>query len=111
MSTKSNSARRVSGLAALLSLGLALGACSATVPPPEGSGDEARCEALAAEVSVGAIVSPQPDGSVAVGTATIPASQSTRIYETGSAVTQDYRADRLNLETDTNDALVRASCG
>jgi hypothetical protein len=34
-----------------------------------------------------------------------------RTYESGSPVTMDYRADRLNIETDANGAIVKLSCG
>ncbi|OWK34003.1 I78 family peptidase inhibitor [Sphingomonas dokdonensis] len=34
-----------------------------------------------------------------------------RTYESGSPVTMDYRADRLNIETDAGGTIVKLSCG
>lgn len=34
-----------------------------------------------------------------------------RQYESGSPVTMDYRADRLNIETDAGGTIVKLSCG
>lgn len=34
-----------------------------------------------------------------------------RVYESGSAVTMDYRADRLNIETDASGTIVKLTCG
>lgn len=34
-----------------------------------------------------------------------------RVYKTGSPVTMDYRADRLNLEVDEANAIVKVGCG
>lgn len=34
-----------------------------------------------------------------------------RSYATGAALTMDYRADRLNIETDAGGRIVKLSCG
>lgn len=34
-----------------------------------------------------------------------------RRYESGSVVTMEYRADRLNIETDAAGVIVKLSCG
>lgn len=98
---------------ASLTLAAVLGACTVASPPPGGGdldGDPA-CDAIAAGLMTGDQVTEQPDGTVTVGSSTVPQSQQTRVFEQGSPVTQDFSPSRLNLETDGSGGLVRAWCG
>ncbi len=96
-----------------LSLALILAGCTATSPgtPPPPGGTPAGCEATANSLTLGQPVVSQPDGSATVGGQQVSNSGSIRVYEQGSPVTQDFRPDRLNLETDSSGNLVRAYCG
>ena len=94
---------RVAPLALLPFLGacMAVGASPAEPPAPG-----TKCDANAAQGLVGR----PADASVAEaqrlsGAATV------RRYRTGDAVTMDFRADRLNVETDAAGAIVKLSCG
>jgi hypothetical protein len=70
--------------------------------PPAAPADDA-CGAAEKQAWVG-----QPRSSVPAA----PAGQTWRVYETGDAVTQDFRPDRLNVEVDpATQNVVRVSCG
>lgn len=75
------------------------GAAPATPAP-------AACDAAAVQALIGkSAASVQAEAKRRAGAALV------RTYETGSPVTMDYRADRLNIETGANGAIVKLSCG
>ena len=84
---------RLFGMLALLSLT----ACNSANPP----GDD-TCGATDAAVFVG---SPLPDGAFD------EREEAVRILPPGSVVTMDFRAERLNVELDANDRVIRVYCG
>jgi len=46
-----------------------------------------------------------------VGAVSLPAGVKVRIIRPGDAVTMDYSPDRLNIELDEDDRVVRVRCG
>lgn len=67
---------------------------------------QAGCNAAAVQDLVGKTLSyVQVDAKRRAGAAMV------RSYETGAALTMDYRADRLNIETDATGVVVKLSCG
>lgn len=77
-------------------------ATSPTTTPPAVPADDA-CGAADKQSWVG-----QPRTSVPAA----PAGQTWRVFETDDAVTEDFRADRLNVEVDpATQNVVRVSCG
>ena len=73
------------------------------------------CLALAACAEEEPVPCPAPDYESLVGTniaaVTLPADLETRIYEEGSALTQDFRPERMNIETDSAGRILRLWCG
>ena len=100
----------------LASLGTVLAAvmlagCSSTsgsakdpVVAEAGSG---RCEAKAAEFTIGKKASPQ----LLEEARTRSGSQSARILRPNDMITLEYRSDRLNLNTDAGLVITRVNCG
>lgn len=100
----------------LASLGTVLAAvmlagCSSTsgsakdpVVAEAGSG---RCDAKAAEFTVGKKASPQ----LLEDARTRSGSQSARILRPNDMITLEYRSDRLNLNTDAGLVITRVNCG
>jgi hypothetical protein len=77
---------------------------SATAP-----GDaSARCNADAAQSFIGQDAS---DTTVGQAQAAAGATGAVRVIKPGQPVTMDYRADRLNVEVDDHNAIVRITCG
>lgn len=66
----------------------------------------APCNAAAVQDLVG-----KPAAANAADAQRRTGATTTRSYESGSAVTMDYRADRLNIETDAAGVIVKLSCG
>lgn len=69
-----------------------------------------ECTDVAAALPVSATVN-QEQGVVSVGQVAVPHGGTIRVFERGSPITEDYRPDRLNLETDDAGMLLRAYCG
>ena len=69
------------------------------------------CGANLLQAQVGARVESAVDGITLVGGKAVHAPGLVRVFASGDPVTHDFRADRLNLETDRVGKLVRASCG
>ena len=76
----------------------------AAAPPPPAPGTQ--CDANPAQGLVGR----PADNSVAKAQR-LSGAGTVRRYRTGDAVTMDFRADRLNVETDAAGTIVKLSCG
>lgn len=90
-------------MAALLLAGCATNGAAA---PESAEVPGKRCDSNAAASLVG-----KQAVDVAAEALRLSGAGSIRQYRTGDAVTQDFRADRLNIETDANGAVVKFSCG
>ncbi len=77
-----------------------LAGCVATAPPAAGTGDQ--CGASAFQALVG-----RP-GVVLDG---MRFSQDVRVIQPGTAVTMEFRADRLNFRLDDRDVIRQVVCG
>lgn len=75
-------------------------------PAPVAQSSGGSCNAAAVQDLVG-----KPAAENAADAQRRAGAATTRRYESGSAVTMDYRADRLNIETDAAGAIVKLSCG
>lgn len=51
------------------------------------------------------------EATVAQAQAAAGATGAVRVIEPGQAVTMDFRGDRLNVEVDESNAIVRITCG
>ncbi len=125
-----NIARHPLSLVALAAM-LALGACStspgdaaaqaqaaqagnaviapdATAPAPDPADTATQCDADAAQSYIGQDAS---EATVAQAKAAAGATGALRVIKPGQAVTMDFRADRLNVEVDDGNAIVRITCG
>lgn len=80
---------------------------SATDPVTTTDTGHSRCEAKAAEFTLGKKASPEllEQARVRAG------AQNARILKPDDMVTLEYRSDRLNLNTDSNLVITRISCG
>jgi PBP1b-binding outer membrane lipoprotein LpoB len=86
-------------LATALAATLALAACVAEEPPLSPNPD---CGAAGLQDLIG-----QPASMLE----TMKFSQPVRVIRPGMAVTMDYFAGRLNIETDAADRITRVTCG
>lgn len=66
-----------------------------------------RCEAKAAEFTIGKKASPQ----LLEQARTRAGAQNARFLKPDDMVTLEYRSDRLNLNTDNNLVITRVNCG
>ena len=80
---------------------------SATDPVTTTDTGHSRCEAKAAEFTIGKKASPEllEQARVRAG------AQNARILKPNDMVTLEYRSDRLNLNTDDNLVITRINCG
>ena len=91
---------------------ITLTGCAATVSDPGQAVPEANaiqplaCDFSRAEGFIG-----KPGDAVAEDARAATGAKSVRVIRPGQAVTQDYRIDRLNLETDDAGTVVRVRCG
>jgi hypothetical protein len=67
-----------------------------------------QCSAAAAQSFVGREAS---DTTVAEAQAAAGATGTVRVIKPGQPVTMDFRGDRLNVEVDERNAIVRITCG
>lgn len=103
---------KLASLGALLAASLLAGCSStstesATDPVTTTDTGHSRCEAKAAEFTLGKKASPEllEQARVRAG------AQNARILKPDDMVTLEYRSDRLNLNTDSNLVITRISCG
>jgi hypothetical protein len=78
---------------------------SATPAPGDAT---AQCNADAAQSFVGKTAT---EATVAEAKAAAGAKGALRLVKPGEAVTMDFRSDRLNIEVDAQNAIVRITCG
>lgn len=91
---------------AILVAAAALAGCTTMDGPPGSSGGQPRCDAAKVQDLVGrALATHQAEAKQRANAAIV------RAYESGSALTMDYREDRLNIETDASGTIVKLSCG
>ena len=89
---------------ALLMSAVAISACAPKSPgatPPATS-----CDADQVQRFVG-----QPADAAQAEAQRLSGARSVRRYATGDMLTMDYRADRLNIETDATGRIVKLTCG
>lgn len=80
---------------------------SATDPVTTTDTGHSRCEAKAAEFTIGKKASPE----LLEQARTRAGAQNARILKPDDMVTLEYRSDRLNLNTDNNLVITRVNCG
>jgi len=91
---------------------IALAGCTPTVSdrgqavPEAGAIPPAACNQIRAEAYIGKDAAAIADQARAAAGA-----EAVRLIGPGQAVTQDYRNDRLNIETDATGRAVRVRCG
>ena len=66
----------------------------------------AKCDANPAQALIG-----QRADAVADKAKRLSGARSVRRYVTGAILTMDFRADRLNVETDAGGVIVKLTCG
>lgn len=71
----------------------------------------ADCGADALKNKIGLPVTGSTAADVRVGGEPVPSKGIVRVIAPGQSVTQDYSDGRLNLETDAQGNLIRATCG
>ncbi|TCP37474.1 I78 family peptidase inhibitor [Sphingomonas sp. BK235] len=88
--------------------GCAPKAAAPVAAPPVAGGEVpgTRCDAGAAAALVG-----RAANASAAEAQRLSGARTVRRYATGDALTMDYRADRLNVETDARGTIVKLSCG
>lgn len=91
----------------ILSLGLACGGCAATPQPVVHPEPEALCKADALSVFIGQTAS----ATAATEILAASGARTLRWAPPRSAVTMDYRADRVTVSYDDDMVITRASCG
>jgi len=90
-----------------------LAGCAPKMAAPVAATPAAGAEAPGTRCDAGvaaALVGRQADASVAEAQR-LSGARTVRRYATGDALTMDYRADRLNVETDARGTIVKLSCG
>lgn len=85
-------------------MAMALSGCAATGAPPVEQA--AMCDAAKVQQLVG-----QPADGATAEAQRLSGARTVRRYGPGAALTMDYRADRLNVETDAAGVIVKLSCG
>ncbi|TKD52855.1 I78 family peptidase inhibitor [Sphingomonas baiyangensis] len=97
-------------LVTLLPLAFAAAACTPVdqappdaATPPSG----AQCDAT----DVRALLGRMADAATVEEARTRAGARTVRQYVTGSALTMDFRPDRLNIETASDGTIVKVSCG
>ncbi|WP_247254224.1 I78 family peptidase inhibitor [Pseudomonas moorei] len=103
---------KLASLGTLLAVALLAGCStaateSATDPVTTTDTGHSRCEAKAAEFTLGKTASPEllEQARKRAG------AQNARFLSPNDMVTLEYRSDRLNLNTDANKVVTRVNCG
>src|SRR3546814_5427836 len=81
---------------------------AAPAPAPAPADMATQCDADAAQSYIGQDAS---EATVAEAKAAAGATGALRVIKPGQQVTMDFRADRLNVEVDDDNAIVRITCG
>ncbi|WP_085638055.1 MULTISPECIES: I78 family peptidase inhibitor [unclassified Pseudomonas] len=102
---------KFTSLGALAAIAMLAG-CSSTSSEPAkdpvaSEAGHGRCEASAAQFAIGKKASPQ----LLDQARTRAGAQNARFLKPNDMITLEYRSDRLNLNTDTDLIVTRASCG
>ncbi|MGH8384892.1 MAG: I78 family peptidase inhibitor [Pseudomonas sp.] len=87
--------------------GCSTGTTGSTDPETTTDTGHSRCEAKAAEFSIGKKASPE----LLEQARTRAGAQNARFLLPNDMVTLEYRSDRLNLNTDANRVVTRVNCG
>lgn len=90
---------------------IVLTACTYAAPPAGPQPALGDCGASVLQNQVGRPVTGSSVADIKIGGNPVQSRGLIRIFVTGQPVTQDYREDRLNLETDAAGNLVSATCG
>ena len=85
--------------------GTATSEAATTTPPGDAS---AQCNAAAAKAFVGREAT---EATVAEAQTAAGATGAVRVIKPGQPVTMDFRGDRLNVEVDERNGIVRITCG
>lgn len=86
---------------------LALAACTQTPAPATADpASGAQCDATPVQTLIGQTADAAVDRAK-----TVSGARTVRRYESGSALTMDFRPDRLNVEVDDGGKIVKLSCG
>jgi hypothetical protein len=96
---------------AALVVAVILAGCTNTAPPAAQPPAPTDCGASLLQDQIGKPVTGSSAADAQVGGNPVQSQGLVRVYTTGQPVTQDYREERLNLETDAAGNLVRATCG
>ncbi|MBY0300299.1 MULTISPECIES: I78 family peptidase inhibitor [Sphingomonas] len=100
----------VAALPALAACAQQQGGGPASTSPAPGSAvaevPGAKCDANPAQALIG-----QRADAVADKAKRLSGARSVRRYVTGAILTMDFRADRLNVETDAGGVIVKLTCG
>lgn len=87
---------------------LALAACAQTPAPATADpATGAQCDARPVQDRIGRV----GDAATIESVKAASGARTVRRYESGSALTMDFRADRLNVEVDAGGKIVKLSCG
>jgi hypothetical protein len=103
---------KLASLGSLLAVAMLAGCSTATSesandPVTTTDTGHSRCEAKAAEFTIGKTASPE----LLEQARTRAGAQNARFLLPNDMVTLEYRSDRLNLNTDANKVVTRVNCG
>lgn len=96
---------------AVAAASIVLTACTYVAPPAGQQPTLGDCGASILQNQIGKHVTGSSAADIKIGGNPIQSRGLVRIFVTGQPVTQDYREERLNLETDAAGNLVSATCG
>lgn len=100
----------MSGAAPVLAALVLAGCTSTGAEPDRGMPPPIDCGAAALQDRVGQQVTGSTAADVRIDGVPVQSRGSVRVIAPGQAVTMDFNAERLNLETDSTGRLVRAHC-